>query len=66
MNTCSYRGCPGIVSGGFQKLLNASSWDEPFAKVPGLLVLWCDVHKPVLDQALGDGDYLSEDDLRAL
>ena len=66
MNTCSYRGCPGIVTGGFQRMLPAGSWDEPFATIKGLRTLWCDTHQSVLDQGLADGDYLTPDDVRAL
>lgn len=66
MVKCSIVGCAGIVSGGFQEVIQAGSFENPFATLPGLRTLWCDEHQPMLSQGLGDGDYLSEDDVRAL
>jgi hypothetical protein len=66
MAICSVIGCTQWASGGFREVLSPGSFENPHAEILGIPTFWCDEHKESLSQGLGQGDYLSEDDVREL
>ncbi len=66
MAQCGVIGCAKWVSGGFQAVVEAGTFESPFATTPTMRTLWCEDHESLLNKGLGNGDYLTEDEVRAL
>jgi hypothetical protein len=64
MAKCGVVDCTEGVIGGFERSINAGNFENPTATIPGMRTLWCEDHESALNKGLGQGRYLSAEDLR--
>jgi hypothetical protein len=61
---CFIHGCTGRVVGGFQRILDAATIDDPNATLPGLKKAWCREHEQEGREGLGRGRFLTQAELK--
>jgi hypothetical protein len=64
MAKCGVVNCTEKVVGGFESTIDAGHFQSSTATIPGLLTYWCKDHEEGLNQDLGQGHYLSEQELK--
>ena len=49
MAKCSLVGCTNKPEGGFEKLIDAGTFDDPGATLRGTRIAWCAIHRETLE-----------------
>lgn len=65
MVKCSVVGCDAPVVGGFQEVIDASSFDDPGATLDGMKRAWCAEHERSLKRNLPRGRFLTRAELKS-
>jgi hypothetical protein len=64
MAKCGIVDCTEEVIGGFQSTIDAGSFENPKATIPGMQTFWCNDHERLLNKSLGKGRYLSGKEMK--